>query len=158
MTNVITPAAGRTTEKPSVRDDLIVESPSPAPLVSGKGRMCPDRGYLSENSRWLEALTEIVDGRRVGRHPMALSVETLTASGHGPRKTSRVVGAIGDVPLVDGLRRYKDLRRQCLACAENSAEVRRCALIDCPIWPYRMGKNPHNPRRGRNPFAPKKVD
>jgi hypothetical protein len=31
-------------------------------------------------------------------------------------------------------------------------EVRRCAIIDCPLWPYRMGKNPHNPKRGANPL------
>ena len=22
-----------------------------------------------------------------------------------------------------------------------------------PLWAYRMGRNPHNPQRGRNPFA-----
>jgi len=26
-------------------------------------------------------------------------------------------------------------------------QIRRCAIINCPIWPYRMGKNPHNPRK-----------
>ena len=81
------------------------------------------------------------------------NVEVLTAAGHGPRRTSSVVSALGDVPLVDGLKRCKDLRRQCLACAENAPEVRLGASIDCPVWPYRMGKNPHNPRRGINPFV-----
>lgn len=110
-------------------------------------------GYAPENVGHLDHLTEIADGRRVGRDPMALPVDVLTAAGHGPRRTTRIVSALGDVPLVDGLRRYKDLRRQCLACAENAAEVRRCAIIDCPVWPYRMGRNPHNPSRGVNPFA-----
>ena len=32
-----------------------------------------------------------------------------------------------------------------------AAEVRRCATVDCPFWPYRMGRNPHNPRRGERP-------
>ncbi len=51
-------------------------------------------------------------------------------------------------------RTYKELRRVvCAGCAENMAEVRRCAVTNCPIWPYRMGRNPHNPRRGKNPFA-----
>jgi hypothetical protein len=36
-----------------------------------------------------------------------------------------------------------------LSRAENAAEVRRCAIIDCPLWPYRMGKNPHNPEAWR---------
>ena len=120
--------------------------------VSGRGKMTP-HGYEPENVGALDLLTEVVDGRRVGRDPMGLPVEVLTAAGHPNRGTRRVVGAMGDVPLVDGLARHKDLRRQCLACAETVAEVRRCAIIDCPIWAYRMGRNPHNPRRGVNPFA-----
>jgi hypothetical protein len=90
--------------------------------------------------------------KRIGRDPMSLPTELLNAAGHGPRQTRAIVSAMGDVALVDGLKSYKDLRRQCLACAESAAEVRRCICIDCPIWPYRMGRNPHNPKRGRNPF------
>jgi hypothetical protein len=40
-----------------------------------------------------------------------------------------------------------------LSCAENAAEVRRCAIINCPLWPYRMGRNPHNPKRGKLPIC-----
>jgi hypothetical protein len=36
---------------------------------------------------------------------------------------------------------------------QNAAETRRCTTIHCPFWPYRMGTNPHNPRRGVNPFS-----
>lgn len=120
--------------------------------VSMKGRMTP-RGYEPENAEYLDALTEAVNGRRIGRDPMELPTDLLTAAGHGNRRTSSVVVAMGDVPLAAGLVRHKHLRRHCLGCAENSAEVRRCAIIDCPMWPYRMGRNPHDPRRGRNPFA-----
>jgi hypothetical protein len=130
-----------------VGDDM-----TPCARVSGAGTMTP-HGYAPENIDHFDRLTEIVNGRRIGRDPMALPVAILTAAGHGPRRTSSIVSALGEVPRVDGLKRCKHLRRQCLACAENSAEVRRCAIIDCPVWPYRMGKNPHDPRRGVNPFA-----
>jgi len=119
-------------------------------------------GYQPENWQWFEVLTEPspnrVDSkgqpRRIGRDPMTLPVEVLTASGHGPREARRVIGALGDEPVDSSIRRLTELRRHCLACAENAAEVRRCSIIDCPLWPYRMGKNPHNPRRGINPFQP----
>ena len=60
---------------------------------------------------------------------------------------------MGEVELVDGLKRCKDLKRQCDSCVELRKERFECSVIDCPIWPYRMGKNPHDPRRGKNPFA-----
>jgi hypothetical protein len=56
-------------------------------------------------------------------------------------------------PVACDIVRLKQLRQHCLTCAENAAEVRRCGVIDCPMWAYRLGRNPHNPRRGRNPFA-----
>lgn len=35
------------------------------------------------------------------------------------------------------------IRAKCIdCCAGNAAEVRRCGMIDCPLWPYRMGTNP----------------
>ena len=106
-------------------------------------------GYQPENVAWFS------QGRRVGRDPMTIPVEVLTASGHGPRTERRVLGALGDEPIDPSIRRLTELRRQ--SCAENAAEVRRCAIIDCPLWPYRMGHNPHNPKRGVNPFAATQV-
>jgi hypothetical protein len=51
------------------------------------------------------------------------------------------------------IRSHGDIRKFCLECVgHNSAEVRRCSTFRCPFWPHRMGSNPHNPRRGRNPF------
>ena len=38
-----------------------------------------------------------------------------------------------------------------MACSfDQPSEVRRYAVYDCPAWPLRMGRNPHNPARGRN--------
>ena len=35
------------------------------------------------------------------------------------------------------------LRLKCLDCCNGSArEVRLCTAVDCPNWPFRMGKNP----------------
>jgi hypothetical protein len=77
----------------------------------------------------------------------------LIAAGHGPRRTAAIVAAQGDIPIVDGIRRHKHLHRQCLACVESEGEVRRCKIIDCSIWPYRLGFNPHDPRRGKVPAS-----
>lgn len=39
------------------------------------------------------------------------------------------------------LTRGKAIRLKCLdCCCGNSAEVRRCASIKCPLWRYRMGR------------------
>ena len=65
------------------------------------------------------------DGYDVGRDPRMLSAEELERLGH-----ARVS------PL-------RALRLKCLDCCNGSAqEVRLCAAVDCPNWPFRMGKNP----------------
>jgi len=36
------------------------------------------------------------------------------------------------------------IRANCLECSgDNMAEVKRCEIIDCPLWPFRMGHNPN---------------
>jgi hypothetical protein len=68
------------------------------------------------------------DGYDVGRDPRAMSAEELSQLGH-----SRVS------PL-------RALRLKCLDCCNDSAqEVRLCAAVDCPSWPFRMGRNPWRP-------------
>ena len=132
--------------------------------VALRGKMDPGGGgYVPENDPWWDLLTEPGSGprtdekgrsRRVGRDPMTIPPDVLTAAGHPPRRTSSVVAALRtalDLDLSE-YREYRDLRRYCLTCAENAAEVRRCAVIDCSFWPFRMGRNPHNPKRGVNPF------
>jgi hypothetical protein len=38
----------------------------------------------------------------------------------------------------------KAIREKCLDCCVGSrAEVRRCNITDCPVFPYRFGHNPN---------------
>jgi hypothetical protein len=65
------------------------------------------------------------DGEDVGRDPRTMTTEDLEQLGH-----ARVP------PL-------RALRLKCLDCCNGSAkEVRLCTAVDCPSWPFRMGKNP----------------
>ena len=64
----------------------------------------------------------------------------------------------------------KSIRKKCLNCAcYQPKEVRLCTIIDCPIYPYRLGHRPdeatidtlkefysekHEPTKG---FSPKKA-
>lgn len=35
----------------------------------------------------------------------------------------------------------KAIRLKCRECTNNQeAEIRRCGIVDCPLWPWRMGK------------------
>jgi len=38
----------------------------------------------------------------------------------------------------------KAIRWYCVefCCCGNTAEVRKCEIESCSLWPYRMGKNP----------------
>lgn len=60
-----------------------------------------------------------------GRNPLTMTREELAALGHRPMSFSQVV------------------RAKCLDCAAGSAtEVRRCPAVECPSWPYRLGRSP----------------
>jgi hypothetical protein len=38
----------------------------------------------------------------------------------------------------------KAIRAKCLECSNyHPKEVRNCEITDCPIYPYRFGKNPN---------------
>ena len=42
----------------------------------------------------------------------------------------------------------KVIRAKCLDCScGNAAEVARCPVERCPLWPWRMGKNPYTKKR-----------
>lgn len=42
----------------------------------------------------------------------------------------------------------KAIRAKCLdCCCNNSAEVRMCPAPDCPLHPFRFGKNPYRTKR-----------
>jgi hypothetical protein len=134
--------------------------PAKATPVSLRRKSTRDAGMQEENHEWLRYLIDGIGKRCAGRDPMSIPVEVLTASGHPRRRTRELVnafakGAGGDVVVgLEGIREYGDIRRHCLFCVDgNAAEVRRCTTIHCPFWPCRMGSNPHNPQRGRNPFA-----
>lgn len=42
----------------------------------------------------------------------------------------------------------KAIRKKCLdCCLDQSNEVKLCPAEDCPLWPFRMGKNPFRKKR-----------
>ena len=45
----------------------------------------------------------------------------------------------------------KVMREKCLDCCVGQAsEVNMCPITTCPLWPYRMGKNPFHKRTMTN--------
>ena len=68
---------------------------------------------------------DATEGCPVGGNPRKMTQAELGAAGH--TKT----------PLLTAI------RANCLNCCMGSAaEVRRCGIADCSLWPYRMGTNP----------------
>lgn len=42
----------------------------------------------------------------------------------------------------------KAIRAKCLeCCCDQVVEVRLCDMTDCPLWPFRMGRNPYRKKR-----------
>ncbi len=53
---------------------------------------------------------------------------------------------------MQGLTPMKAIRAKCLDCsAGQPKEVRLCPVTACPLWPYRMGRNPQRAGIGRKP-------
>lgn len=78
--------------------------------------------------RYLEV--DRAEGCLVGRDPRTLNKEELESLGR-PRMSR------GDA-----------LRAKCVdCCAGSAAEVRRCGMIDCSLWPFRMGTDPYRDPR-----------
>lgn len=74
----------------------------------------------------------IVEGQPfdIGRDPRKMTVAEIEAIGHHKRPLLRVI------------------RENCIGCAGGSeAEVRRCRISNCPMWPCRMGTNPFHMAR-----------
>jgi hypothetical protein len=133
--------------------------PEKASPVSLQRKSVADGTIQEENHEWLPFLADGAVKHCVGKDPMTIPLEVLTASGHPRRWTRRLVDAFAKGAGVDCLghdeiKEYADIRRlACLPCLDgNDAEVRRCSTINCPFWPYRMGRNPHNPQRGKAPL------
>ena len=54
---------------------------------------------------------------------------------------------------MNSLTPMKAIRAKCLDCSGgHPKEVRLCPVTDCPLWPYRMGKNPQRAGVGKNPL------
>jgi hypothetical protein len=52
----------------------------------------------------------------------------------------------------------KAIRAYCIECSNGSQkEVRECVMPDCPLYDYRMGKNP-NYKKGSRKGNPKGVE
>ena len=69
----------------------------------------------------------VVDGiaSQIGRDPRKMTEADLNTVGHHKRPLLRVI------------------RQNCIDCSGGSElEVRRCAMVACPFWPYRMNSNP----------------
>ena len=42
----------------------------------------------------------------------------------------------------------KAIRAKCIdCCCGSTAEVKECQIVNCPLHPFRMGKNPYRQRR-----------
>jgi len=49
------------------------------------------------------------------------------------------------------MRPLKSIRKKCLECSAGSTkEVRMCLIKNCPLYPYRFGKNPKRKNVGKN--------
>jgi len=45
---------------------------------------------------------------------------------------------------VEGMSRLKVIREYCLGCGEGTSKaVNECEFTDCPLYAYRLGKNPN---------------
>lgn len=70
-------------------------------------------------------------GQPLGKNPLDMGREGLLAAGF--KDTSPI----------------KAIRANCVDCVGGSERlVRECAASRCPLWPFRMGKNPWDSRTG----------
>lgn len=75
------------------------------------------------------AALELHNGKAIGRDPRTLTPSELQDLGHRLRSPLKAIAAA------------------CLdCCAFQQAEVRKCVSHGCPLWPFRMGTNPHDRR------------
>lgn len=60
-----------------------------------------------------------------GRDPSTMTADDYLAAGY------------------DDLTPLQAIRQYCVErCQSSPSEVRKCTIVECPLWPYRMGKNP----------------
>lgn len=59
------------------------------------------------------------------------------------------------MPKITKLTPLRAIRALCLDCSGGSArEVRLCVIPHCPLYPFRMGKNPNRSGLGGTPPNP----
>ncbi len=73
--------------------------------------------------------TETHNGRAVGRDPRDMKQDELESMGHSDQPLSKIIRA-----------KCKD------CCSGDESEIRKCTAVSCPLWPYRMNKNPFRTR------------
>jgi hypothetical protein len=77
--------------------------------------------------------------------------------GRDPRKVPRETLAKYHTPMPV----LKAIRAKCIDCSGGNAdEVRKCTALACPLWPFRMGTNPHRDTSnysGAGGFKPGKI-
>lgn len=121
-------------------------------------------GFMPENHEWLDTLATGkpgVGGMLKGRDPRTISPEVLASAGHPKRSTATLRAAMckgtstssvfhnSDMESrLSSVKEYRDIKTFCTDyCAEDRAAVRDCAIINCPFWAFRTGKNPHRPKQ-----------
>ena len=87
-----------------------------------KDHLCIKSKDTIENSN---PLLEYENGHLIGKNPLSLDENLLEDAGHIQTPIAKII------------------RKKCLdCCGFQAGEVRKCVAISCPLWPYRMGKNP----------------
>ena len=77
---------------------------------------------------------EITADGTQGKDPRKMSVEELNKLGHYKKSITKVI---------------KEMCNSCVNAdpsGQRNIEVVRCQTVGCPLWPYRMGKNPFSTR------------
>jgi hypothetical protein len=85
---------------------------------------------LSDSDRYHMMTKRNPDGSTEGRDPNKIPSEVLECIGHHKRPLLAI------------------MRQKCLdCCGEEVGEVAKCTSVNCALWPYRMGTNPHREKR-----------
>jgi len=87
---------------------------------------------MTGRKRHKQFLRPDADGQAdIGRHP-----------DHVSKDEWRLLGEAAFRPFSAAI------RANCLGCAGNPAEVRKCVAVTCELWPFRLGRRPAALRRG----------
>jgi hypothetical protein len=89
------------------------------------GRKAASLADAEVAAAWAAGYEPDDDGSLVGRDPRTMSSDELRAMGCEPMSA------------------LSALRAKCLDCCAGSPhEVRKCVVMTCPSWPFRMGSSP----------------